>query len=55
VAVALVLPFTALGQRFGFQPPPPAFYAVLAALVVGYLLIVELVKRWFYARVARRR
>jgi len=55
VVVALVLPFTALGHRFGFQPPPLIFYAVLAALVVGYLIIVELVKRWFYARVARRR
>jgi Mg2+-importing ATPase len=55
VAVALMLPFTALGQRFGFQPPPPAFYAVLAALVAAYLVIVELVKRMFYARVARVR
>ena len=55
VVVALLLPFTTLGQHFGFRPPSPAFYAILATLVVAYLVIVELAKRRFYARVARVR
>ncbi len=54
VLVALALPFTAVGHRFGMAPPPPAFYAILGALVVGYLLIAEVAKRIFYARLAPR-
>ena len=52
VVIACILPFTALGAIFGFVPPPPAFFAALAGLVIGYIAIVELVKRWFYRRYA---
>jgi hypothetical protein len=27
---------------------PPAFFAVLVAMVLTYLGLVEVVKRWFY-------
>ncbi len=50
VVIGCVLPFTILGSIFGFVPPPVQFFAVLAGLVVAYLIIVELVKRWFYRR-----
>lgn len=50
VAVACILPFTPLGSLFGFVPLPALFYAVLAGLVISYLVIVELVKRWFYKK-----
>jgi Mg2+-importing ATPase len=50
VAIACILPFTVLGNIFGFVHPPVSFYAVLAGLVIGYLVIVELVKIWFYKR-----
>ena len=43
-----VLPFTPLGVYFGFVAPPARFYFILAAMVVVYLLIVELAKRGFY-------
>jgi Mg2+-importing ATPase len=49
---ALVLPFTALGRYFGFEPPPAKFFAILAILVVAYLCIVEAAKRVFYAHFA---
>ena len=52
VLVACLLPFTIIGALFGFVQPPLAFYAVLAGLVIGYIVIVELVKRWFYRRYA---
>jgi len=45
---ALALPFTGLGRYFGFLPPPTEFLAILGALVVAYLLIVEVAKRIFY-------
>ncbi len=54
VAVALALPFTGLGTYFGLRPPPPIFFAILAGLTVGYLVIVEATKRVFYRRLAQR-
>jgi Mg2+-importing ATPase len=48
VAIATVLPFTAIGTHFGFVPPPARFYFILGAMVLGYLLFVELAKRGFY-------
>jgi len=45
VAVAMALPYTALGAAFGFTPPPLAFYGVLATMVVVYLGLVEFIKR----------
>jgi Mg2+-importing ATPase len=50
VALAAVLPFTPLGTYFGFTPPPAMFYLILALMVVAYLVIVEIAKRYFYRR-----
>lgn len=46
--IGATLPFTPLGGYFGFVAPPTEFYAILAAMVVVYLFIVELAKRGFY-------
>jgi Mg2+-importing ATPase len=48
VVIGAVLPFTSLGMNFGFVPPPARFYAILAAMVVTYLAMVEVTKRVFY-------
>lgn len=48
VAIACLLPFTVIGSIFGFVQPPVSFFAVLAGLVIGYLILVELTKKWFY-------
>jgi Mg2+-importing ATPase len=48
VACAAVLPLTPLGWYLGFVAPPPSFYAILAAMVVAYLLLVQVVKLVFY-------
>jgi len=50
VLVACILPFTVIGSLFGFVRPPLIFYGVMAGLVVGYIILVELVKRWFYQK-----
>jgi Mg2+-importing ATPase len=52
VGVAAALPFTRLGARLGFVPPPLGFFAILAVLVAAYLVAVEGVKQWFYRRLA---
>ena len=48
VCIAAVLPFSPIGTYFGFVPPPARFYLILGAMVLVYLLMVELVKQGFY-------
>jgi Mg2+-importing ATPase len=50
VGVAAALPFTPLAPYFGFQPLPGLFFGVLMAIVVVYLTLVEIIKRWFFRR-----
>jgi Mg2+-importing ATPase len=54
VTFALAVPFTPLGAIFGFVPLPPLFYGLLAILLGAYLMLAEVVKRWFYKRNAYR-
>ncbi len=53
LAVAVALPLSPLGPVLGFAALPPAFWVLLAVIVVAYLALVETAKRWFEAR--RRR
>ena len=46
--VGAVLPYTGLAHLLGFSPLPAAFFLLLFAMVVVYLLLVELAKVWFY-------
>mgnify|MGYP000033995661 FL=1 len=50
VATAIGLPLTPLGTHLGFVAPPVYFYGILAAMVLTYLGVVEVVKRIFYKR-----
>jgi Mg2+-importing ATPase len=52
VAIAFILPLTAIGSLFGFIEPPRMFFVALLGIIVIYLTMVELVKRWFYKRYA---
>jgi Mg2+-importing ATPase len=54
VGFASIVPFTPLGALFGFVEPPLTFFIVLAVLICAYLMLVEIVKRWFYKRYAYR-
>ncbi|OAH96183.1 magnesium-translocating P-type ATPase [Methylomonas methanica] len=47
--IGAILPFTPLGQYFGFVQPPAQFYLILGAMAVSYLFVVELAKRGFYS------
>lgn len=48
VAVGVALPYSPAGEPLGFTPLPPAFLAMLAAMVVTYIALVEVGKRLFY-------
>ena len=53
VTIAVGLPLTPLGSHLGFVAPPAYFYGILAAMVLTYLGVVEVVKRIFYRRTLR--
>ena len=60
VAIGLALPFSPLAPVLGFVRFPATFLLALVGMVVIYLALIELVKRWFFARatpvqVGRRR
>jgi Mg2+-importing ATPase len=46
--IGAALPYTGLAGLLGFTPLPTAFFLLLFALVVVYLLLVELAKSQFY-------
>ena len=52
VAAAVLLPFTAAGERLGFVAPPALFFVILAVILLFYLLAVEGMKQWFFRRFA---
>jgi Mg2+-importing ATPase len=47
LAVAVVMPFSPLGSLMQFGGLPPLFWPMLAAIVVAYLALVEIAKRFF--------
>ena len=48
VGIAIALPFTALGQWFGFTPPPIGLLVAISSLVIAYLLLAQAIKTAFY-------
>jgi Mg2+-importing ATPase len=48
VAAAFIIPYTVLGRVFQFAPPKPLFYFFLLLMIVTYLFLAEVAKRWFY-------
>lgn len=48
VLVGLLFSQTALGQFFEFVPVPPTFWLFLGGVVLAYLTLVELTKKFFY-------
>ena len=52
LGLALVLPFTFVGNFFSFVALPAKFLLILAVFIIAYLGLVELMKIWFYRRYA---
>jgi Mg2+-importing ATPase len=46
VAFGMLLPFTPLAGPLGFTPLPALYFLFLAGMIIIYLLLVEVVKRW---------
>jgi len=52
VVFAFLMPLTPLGALFGFVEPPVMFFVLVLGLIGTYLMLVEIVKKWFYKRYA---
>jgi Mg2+-importing ATPase len=53
IAFAFALPYIhPLARLFGFSPPPVLFYPILAVMIVVYLSLVDVIKKWFNKRYA---
>ena len=48
--VGAILPFTPLARALGFTALPLRFFLILFAMVVAYMMLVEVAKKWFYTR-----
>ncbi len=47
VTIGLIIPFTPLGKFFGFVAPPLTYFIALFLIVVSYLFLVQIAKKWF--------
>lgn len=52
LAVAVLLPLTPAGVYLGFVAPPAFFFLILVAILLAYLIVVEVAKQWFFRRFA---
>ncbi|MCL2134683.1 MAG: magnesium-translocating P-type ATPase [Candidatus Bathyarchaeota archaeon] len=51
IAIAMVIPFTEFGEKyFKFSALPWQFFVALICLVLAYITLAEIVKRWFHKR-----
>ncbi len=53
VCIGVILPFTPLAGPLGFTPLPPLYFLFLAAMIITYLLLVEIVKRRLMRRLVK--
>jgi P-type Mg2+ transporter len=47
---ALALPYSPLAGLMGFEPLPLGYLVAITAIVLFYILLAEMTKRWFYRR-----
>jgi Mg2+-importing ATPase len=50
VAIGILLPFTGLGHALGFTSLPHLYWPALAAILLAYVVLAQLVKSWFIRR-----
>jgi Mg2+-importing ATPase len=48
IAVTGAIPFLPYASRLGFVPVPGVLLGGLSAITIGYVVVTEVVKRWFY-------
>jgi len=51
IAVSLAVPFSPLASLFNFVPLPISYFGVIVGIILCYVVMAELVKKWFYKKV----
>ena len=46
----MAIPYTPIASALGFTPLPLVYFAWLAAILLGYCLLAQLVKTWYVRR-----
>jgi Mg2+-importing ATPase len=49
-AIGVAIPFTPLGMLLGFKPLPAGYWPLLAAFLLGYVVLTQIVKSWLVRR-----
>lgn len=52
VILVLAIPYTPLGNLFGFVQLPLQFYGYMTVIVIAYIITADYVKIWFYKKLA---
>jgi Mg2+-importing ATPase len=52
ILAGITITFTPVGGLFGFVPITLPYFLLIGALVLGYIVVVEIVKKWFYRNTA---
>lgn len=50
IAILTAIPFTPLGKLIGFVALPPVFFAYLGGIVLGYMVLVTVIKKAYVRR-----
>jgi Mg2+-importing ATPase len=50
MACGLLLPFTAIGAKLELVPLPGRYFLWLAAILLGYSVLTQIVKGWYVRR-----
>lgn len=50
IAILTAIPFTPLGKLIGFVALPPVFFAYLGGIVLGYMILVTVIKKAYVRR-----
>ncbi len=50
MAIGIAIPFSPLGAAIGLVPLPLAYFPFLVAILLGYCVLTQLVKRWYIAK-----
>jgi Mg2+-importing ATPase len=54
VAFGFLIPYTPIGALFELVAPPLEFYLALVGIIIAYLVLVEVVKFFFYRYYVKR-
>jgi Mg2+-importing ATPase len=50
IGIGIVIPFTPIGSALSMVPLPGIYFVWLAAILIGYCILTQLIKSWFVGR-----